>query len=45
MRRKPATEPRTIPTTVPGEGPEFMEPYVVGIMVGLEEVWRGRMRE
>lgn len=24
MRRKPATEPKTIPTTVPGGGPLFM---------------------
>ena len=31
MRRKPPTEPRTIPTTTPGLGPELRLAYVVGM--------------
>lgn len=31
MRRKPATDPRTIPTTEPGAGPSFRPAYVVGM--------------
>lgn len=33
--KNPPTEPRTMPTTVPAEGPELIEPYVVGMMLGL----------
>lgn len=32
--RSPPTDPKTIPTTVPGEGELFCCPYVVGIMAG-----------
>jgi hypothetical protein len=33
--RNPPTDPSTMPTIVPGEGPEFILPYVVGIMDGV----------
>jgi hypothetical protein len=32
INRNPPTLPSTIPTTVPGLGPEFMLPYVAGII-------------
>lgn len=32
--RNPPTEPKTMPTIVPGDGELFCSPYVVGIMLG-----------
>lgn len=44
IKRNPPTDPRTMPTTVPGAGPLFSWPYVVGIMPGVdwsfERDWR-----
>lgn len=44
-RRKPPTEPRTIPTTVPGDGPELMLPYVEGIIEDEDCLPRSRRIE
>jgi hypothetical protein len=35
INRNPPTLPSTIPTTVPGLGPEFMLPYVAGIITSF----------